>query len=66
MVLHACNPTYSGGGDQKNLSSMSAWAKNKKDPHLNKARHDGSTLQFPLCRSMHRMIVVQGWLQAKM
>jgi hypothetical protein len=32
MVTHACNPTNSRGGDQKDHSSSPAQAKNPQDP----------------------------------
>jgi hypothetical protein len=31
-VAYDCNPSYSGGGDQKDCDLRPAWAKNKQDP----------------------------------
>jgi hypothetical protein len=45
MVTHACSPSYSGGRDQEDLSSMPAHAKSGQDPHLNKGvEHGGMCL----------------------
>jgi hypothetical protein len=35
MVAHAYNLSYSGGGDQDDLSWRSVQAKSMHDPHLN-------------------------------
>jgi hypothetical protein len=35
-VAHACNPSYSGGRDQEDLSSKPAWANSSQDPILTK------------------------------
>jgi hypothetical protein len=35
-VAHTCNPSYSGGRDQEDLSSKPAWANNPRDPILKK------------------------------
>jgi hypothetical protein len=35
MVVHACNSSYSGGGDWENGGSWPVWAKSLRDPHLN-------------------------------
>jgi hypothetical protein len=32
MVVHVCNPSYSGGRDGKYQGSRPAWAKNSRDP----------------------------------
>jgi hypothetical protein len=32
MVDHTCNPSYSGGRDEGDCSSKSAWANSSKDP----------------------------------
>jgi hypothetical protein len=31
-VAHACNPSYSGGRDQKNRSLKPAWVNSSRDP----------------------------------
>jgi hypothetical protein len=31
-VAHSCNPSYSGGRDQEDLSSRPAWANCSQDP----------------------------------
>jgi hypothetical protein len=31
LVAHACNPSYSGGRDQKDCGSKPAWANNSQD-----------------------------------
>jgi hypothetical protein len=36
-VAHACNPSYSGGRDQEDLSSKSAQAKSSARPYLDKS-----------------------------
>jgi hypothetical protein len=36
MVAHDCNPSYSGGRDQKDLDSKPAWVNSLRDPILNK------------------------------
>jgi hypothetical protein len=36
LVAHACNPSYSGGSDQEDLSAKSAWANSSQDPILKK------------------------------
>jgi hypothetical protein len=35
-VAHVCNPRYSGGRDQEDLGSESAWANSSQDPILRK------------------------------
>jgi hypothetical protein len=35
-VAHACNPSYSGGRDQEDPSSKSAWTKKFARPYLEK------------------------------
>jgi hypothetical protein len=35
-VTHACNPSYSGGRDQEDYGSKSAWANSSQDPILKK------------------------------
>jgi hypothetical protein len=35
-VTHACNPSYSGGRDQEDHGSKSAWAKSSRDPFSKK------------------------------
>jgi hypothetical protein len=32
LVAHACNPSYSGGRDQEDHSSKTAWANSEQDP----------------------------------
>jgi hypothetical protein len=34
LVVHACNPSYSGGRDQEEFSSKPAWANCSRDPIL--------------------------------
>jgi hypothetical protein len=34
LVTHACNPSYSGGRDQKDHGSEPAWANSSRDPIL--------------------------------
>jgi hypothetical protein len=36
LVVHTCNPSYSGGRDQKYCDSKPAWANSSKDPILKK------------------------------
>jgi hypothetical protein len=36
LVAHAYNPSYSGGGDQEDHSSKSAWTNSLGDPILKK------------------------------
>jgi hypothetical protein len=38
QVAHACNPSYSGGSDQKDCSSKPAWA-NSSRPYHKKTLH---------------------------
>jgi hypothetical protein len=38
MMVHACNPSFSGDGDQEDHSSRTAWAKKIVRPHLNKKK----------------------------
>jgi hypothetical protein len=35
-VVHACNPSYSGGRDQEDHSSKPAWVNHSQDPILKK------------------------------
>jgi hypothetical protein len=35
-VAHACNPSYSGGGDQKDHGWNPTWANSSQDPILKK------------------------------
>jgi hypothetical protein len=35
-VAHACNPSYSGGRDQKDLGLKPAWANSSARPYLEK------------------------------
>jgi hypothetical protein len=32
LVAHACNPSYSGGRDQEDQGSKSAWENSSRDP----------------------------------
>jgi hypothetical protein len=32
LVAHTCNPSYSGGRDQKDSGSKAAWANSSLDP----------------------------------
>jgi hypothetical protein len=32
LVVHACNPSYSGGRDQEDRGSKLTWANSLKDP----------------------------------
>jgi hypothetical protein len=34
LVAHTCNPSYSGGRDQEELSSKPAWINSSRDPIL--------------------------------
>jgi hypothetical protein len=34
LVAHACNPSFSGGRDQKDHGSKPAWANSLQDPLL--------------------------------
>jgi hypothetical protein len=36
LVVHSCNPSYSGGRDQEDLCSKPAWANSSRDPILKK------------------------------
>jgi hypothetical protein len=36
MVAHACNPSYSGGRDQKDHGSKPAWVNSSARPYLQK------------------------------
>jgi O-acetyl-ADP-ribose deacetylase (regulator of RNase III) len=38
-VAHTCNPSYSGGRDQKDFDSKSAWANSSGSPYLDKIPH---------------------------
>jgi hypothetical protein len=42
LVNHSCNPSYSGGRDQENLSSKPPWANTLQDPISGKAHHKKS------------------------
>jgi hypothetical protein len=37
LVTHACNPSYSGGTDQKDSDLKPAWANSSRDPILKKS-----------------------------
>jgi hypothetical protein len=39
-VAHPCNPSYSGGRDQEDCGSRSAWANSSRDP-ISKNRAGG-------------------------
>jgi hypothetical protein len=39
LVAHACNPSYSGGRDQEDLSSKPAQANSSARPYLEKNLH---------------------------
>jgi hypothetical protein len=60
MVEHACNPSYSGDGDQEDLCSRSTQEKELARQHLNRQARYGCT-----CPSYKggtgRKNAVQGW-----
>jgi hypothetical protein len=60
MMAHACNISYSGGGDlSRDCSSKPAWEISSQDPiSSNKARHGGVCCHL----SVNKMIVVQAHL----
>jgi hypothetical protein len=41
LVAHACNPSYSGGRDQKDCVSKPAWANSSQDPILKNLSQKG-------------------------
>jgi hypothetical protein len=38
LVAHACNPSYSGGGDQEDRSLKPAWVNSSTRPYLKKEK----------------------------
>jgi hypothetical protein len=38
LMVHSCNPSYSGGRDQEDLGSKSAWGSRSRDP-ISKTHH---------------------------
>jgi hypothetical protein len=48
VVAHACNPSYSGGGDWEDQGSRVAWANSKTSSHPIKAGCGGSHLSSQL------------------
>jgi hypothetical protein len=45
-VAHACNPSYSGGRDQEDLSSKTAWANSLQDPNFEKTHHKKGLVEW--------------------
>jgi hypothetical protein len=45
-VAHACNPSYSGGRDQKDHSSKPAWAKQFPRTYLKKPHHKKGLVEW--------------------
>jgi hypothetical protein len=45
-VVHACNPSYSGGRDQKDLSLKPAWANSSTKPHPKQTHHKKGLVEW--------------------